>query len=393
MDSDTPYRSVQLMNHVELLVDADAFWYRLQTDLQAANHEIMVQMMTFEGDQIGQKVVDAIRTATAPYKQILVDNYTRFIQSDKFVYHPKYWFDQELKAEVRQTRAMFESLMQDGGQVRFTNPVGPLLIHFVGRSHKKLIVIDKKIAYVGGFNFSDHNFAWHDLMFRLEDPAIVAFLRADFVATWQDESQPSHAHFDDCEFFLLDGRSNEATFANLIELLCSAQKSLHIISPYLTFPFCAALAELPQRGVPVTLLTPEENNKGTVRDYLLWEAHRSGFDIRLYGGMSHMKAALVDDRYLVVGSSNFDFLSYRIEEEVLAVFSNPVVIETFRQQVLEPDLARCRPFDGQASAVRGWLSYGILRAVEGLALFSRRFKSTQVIDTTVRGYPVVLDQF
>lgn len=67
------------------------------------------------------------------------------------------------------------------------------------------------------------------------------------------------------------------------------------------------------------------------------------------------------------------------------------MIETFRQQVLEPDLARCRPFDGQANAVRGWLSYGILRAVEGLALFSRQFKSTQVIDTAVRGYPVLLD--
>ncbi|QUY41108.1 phosphatidylserine/phosphatidylglycerophosphate/cardiolipin synthase family protein [Acaryochloris sp. 'Moss Beach'] len=377
------------MNHVELLVDADAFWQRLQSDLQAANHEIMLQMMTFEGDQTGQNVIEAMRASAAPCKQILVDNYTRFIQSDKFIYHPKYWSDQELKTEVRQTHAMFEALIQDGGQVRFTNPVGPFLIHFVGRSHKKLIVIDNRIAYVGGFNFSDHNFAWHDLMFRLEDPAMVEFLRADFVATWQDQSQPRHADFGDCEFFLLDGRSNEATFAQTMDLLCSAQKSLHIISPYLTFPFCGALAELPQRGVPVTLLTPEGNNKGTVRDYLLWEAQRSGFDVRLYDGMSHMKAALVDDRYLVVGSSNFDFLSYRIEEEVLAIFSNPAVIETFRQQVLEPDLARCRPFDGQASALRGWLSYGILRAVETLALFSRRIKSTQVIDTAVRGYPVM----
>lgn len=379
------------MNHMELLVDADAFWHRLQNDLKTARHDIMIQMMTFEGDPIGQQVIEVMLASTAPCKQILVDNYTRFIQSDKFIYHPKYWRDQDLKTEVRQTREMFTALIQDGGQVRFTNPVGPLLVHFVGRSHKKLIVIDNQIAYIGGFNFSDHNFAWHDLMFRIEDPAIVAFLRADFISTWQDNSQPSHAQFDDCEFFLLDGRSNEPTFQNLMELLCSAQQSLHIISPYLTFPFCGALAELPQRGIPVTLLTPEGNNKGTVRDYLLWEAHRSGFDIRLYDGMSHMKAALVDDRYLVVGSSNFDFLSYRIEEEVLAIFSNPAVIQTFRQQVLEPDLARCRPFDGQASAVRGWLSYGILRTVERLALFSRQFKSPQVIDTGIRAYPVVPD--
>lgn len=371
---------------MQLLVDADAFWNCLKADLQSASHEIMVQMMTFEGDQTGQQVIDAIRAASAAHKQILVDNYTRFIQSDKFIYHPKYLFDPALKAEVRQTRTMFKALIREGGEVRFTNPVGPLLVHFVGRSHKKLIIIDERIAYVGGFNFSDHNFAWHDLMFRIEDPAIVEFLRADFVATWQDKSKPSRATFGNCEFFLLDGRSNEDTFADVMQLLTSAEKSLHIISPYLTFPFCAALAQLPRRGVPVTLLTPQANNKGTVRDYLLWEAHRSGFDVRLYDGMSHMKAVLVDDHYLVVGSSNFDFLSYRIEEEVLVVFSDPAVIDAFRRQVLEPDLARCSRFDGQASHLRGWISYGILKAVEGLALFSRRFKSTQVIDTAVRGY-------
>ncbi len=371
---------------MQLLVDASAFWQCLEADLHGANHEIMIQMMTFEGDRTGRKVVDAIRAAPAPRKQILVDNYTRFIQSDKFIYHPKYWFDQDLKDEVRQTCAMFHALIREGGEVRFTNPVGPFLIHFVGRSHKKLIVIDERIAYVGGFNFSDHNFDWHDLMFRIEDPAIVEFLRTDFVATWQDEARPSHARFDDCEFFLLDGRSNEETFAKVTDLLTSAEKSLHIISPYLTFPFCKALAELPRRGVPVTLLTPKGNNKGTVRDYLLWEAGRVGFDVRLYDGMSHMKAALVDDRYLVIGSSNFDFLSYRIEEEVLAIFSAPAVIQAFREQVLEPDLDCCSRFDGQASAFRGWISYGILRAVETLALFSRSTKSTQAIDTKVRGY-------
>lgn len=376
------------MKSMQLLVDADAFWNCLKADLHSASHEIMVQMMTFEGDHTGQQVIDAIRASAAAHKQILVDNYTRFIQSDKFIYHPKYLFDQALKNEVRQTRDMFKALIREGGEVRFTNPVGPLLVHFVGRSHKKLIIIDERIAYVGGFNFSDHNFAWHDLMFRIEDPAIVAFLRADFVATWQDKSRPSHTQFGGCEFFLLDGRSNEDVFADLIRLLTSAEKSLHIISPYLTFPFCDALAQLPQRGVTVTLLTPQGNNKGTVRDYLLWEAQKFGFDVRLYDGMSHMKAALVDDRYLVVGSSNFDFLSYRIEEEVLVVFSDPAVIDAFRRQVLEPDLARCSHFDGQVSNLRGWISYGILRAVEALALFSRRFKSPQVIDADVRGYAV-----
>jgi cardiolipin synthase len=358
----------------ELLLGADAFWNRLAGDIARAKHEVVVQMMTFEGDAAGLRLADALLASPAAKKRVIVDSYTRFVQSDRFLYTPGALLDPALRAEAASTRAMFAGLENAGTGVRFVNPAGPLFVHFPARNHKKLIVIDGHVAYIGGFNFSDHNFAWHDMMVRLDDAEVATFLLADFDATWSGAPVASVGRFANAHVFMLDGVTNEATFAGLIELLTSAKRSLHVVSPYLTFPFCDALSALPKRGVPVTIVTPRDNNKGVIRDYLLWDAHRYGFDVRLVPGMSHMKAALIDDDKLVVGSSNFDFLSYRIEEEIVAVLSAPEVVAAFKRDVLEPDLARSEAVTDAPDAFRGRLAYAALKTVDRLAVWSRALR-------------------
>jgi phosphatidylserine/phosphatidylglycerophosphate/cardiolipin synthase-like enzyme len=59
--------------------------------------------------------------------------------------------------------------------------------------------------------------------------------------------------------------------------------------------------------------------------------------------MTHMKALLVDRRWLVLGSANFDVWSYRSQQEYLVVLTEPGLVEEFRSRVAEPDLARSRP--------------------------------------------------
>jgi len=88
------------------------------------------------------------------------------------------------------------------------------------------------------------------------------------------------------------------------------------------------------------MLTPEKNNWKYFRDYARWEASRCDLNLQLYAkGMSHLKAMLIDDKYLIAGSSNFDILSYRLYEEIVAIFSDANVITQFRERVMIPDLA------------------------------------------------------
>jgi len=76
--------------------------------------------------------------------------------------------------------------------------------------------------------------------------------------------------------------------------------------------------------VTVKIVTPEQNNWRGFANYARLESARSGIDLRLFqGGMSHLKAMLIDGEYLIAGSSNFDYLSYRIHQELLAIITNP----------------------------------------------------------------------
>jgi cardiolipin synthase len=333
-----------------------------EADMATARRRVLVQAMTFEGDRAGLGVARGVMASAAEDRRVLVDDYTRFAISDRFVFSPHNLLDPDFRAELQATRGMFDQMCSAGVGVRVTNPAGPLLIGFAFRNHKKLIVTDNA-AYLGGINFSDHNFAWHDLMLRIEDAAVSDALAADFEATWQGRGRSWSAELGDIALYGLDGRDNHARFREILAAIDAARHDISVISPYLTFPFTDALARAAARGVDVTLITPLDNNKPIVRDYILWFAARSGLKVRLTREMIHLKGLLIDGRRLVLGSSNFDFVSYWIEEELLGVVSDPGLIADFRRRVLEPMLQAALPeAAARSSPARGWRAAILLGA-------------------------------
>ena len=325
-----------------LLVGSAAFMASAAADMAAARRRLLVQAMTFEGDEAGLGVGRSVLASPAADRRVLVDDYTRFVLSDRFVYSPHSLLDADFRAELKATRAMFEAMLEGGVGVRVTNPAGTLLLGFPFRNHKKLIVSDNA-AYLGGINFSDHNFAWKDLMLRVDDARITDLLAADFDATFQGRGRSWRARLGDIALYGLDGRDNHQGFGDVFAAIEAARREISVVSPYLTFPFADALARAAARGVEVTLLAPLANNKPTVRDYQVWFCARAGLRLRLTREMIHLKAMVIDEATLVLGSSNFDFVSYRIEEELLAIVSNAELAADFRARVLEPMLADALP--------------------------------------------------
>ena len=170
--------------NTELLVDFSEFWSRLSEDIRVARQSVLVQTFAFEGDAVGKRLSDALLSSTASDKRILADSFTRVVLSDRFRYSPANLFNDELRHEARETAAMMKRLEAAGVAIRFTNPYGLSPRKLLSRNHKKLIVLDDRVAYFGGINFSEHNAAWHDMMLRVEDESVVEFLREDFLATW-----------------------------------------------------------------------------------------------------------------------------------------------------------------------------------------------------------------
>ncbi len=264
---------------------------------------------------------------------MLADDYSRHVINDTFLALSR---DAGLHAEARATWAMFDGLKTSGAGLRLTNPVRRNPLNYPLRNHKKLIVTDDTV-WIGGINFSDHNFAWHDMMLRIEDAGVAEWLAGEFDRDWRGEAGTADRAFGDALHILsLDGRHNGPALGPLLDLFGNAAKFIEVVSAYPTFPFVDAMAVSARRGVPVTLYTPRANNKPIIRDYLLGVAGSSGLAIRLLPEMTHVKAALIDGEVLVLGSSNFDFVSHRANAEYVATIRDPALIADFTARLLEP---------------------------------------------------------
>lgn len=354
---------------MRLLVDAAEFWDALARDIAAATRSVYGQMLSFEADAAGIGLMEALLATGAGDRRLLVDSYTKVILNDRFLYWPKNLFDGALRREVRETRALIERGRAGGVDVRFTNPMGFLLRRLPARDHKKILAIDGAIGYIGGLNFSAHNFAWHDLMLRIEDPAAAAFLADDFLATWGGRRDGSRSEtFPGIELHTCDGRSNARVFARLFERIDAARERIFVASPYITFPFFEPLERAVRRGVDVVLVSPQENNYTAIKHYITWECARRDIRLRLWSpGMSHLKAMLIDRDALVLGSSNFDALSYELHGEIVGVVTDTNVIRDFEERVMRPDLARSRDATAAASRWLGRLAYHQMRVAARVA--------------------------
>ena len=342
---------------MELLVNYNEFWSRLRSDILSARDSVLIQTFALEGDRVGAELAEVLLTSAAPDKRILADSFTRVVLSDRFKYAPANIFNRALRGEARATSEMIGALARNGVSIKYTNAYGPTPRRLLSRNHKKLILIDDRAAYIGGINFSEHNASWHDMMIRISDAAAVAFLREDFRVTWRGCDATSARSFAGLDLLTLDGRANRVPFQRVIDLIDQAAESIFVESPYITFPFYEQLREASRRGVDVRVVTPQANNWSWFANYARRESAASQIDLRLYqGGMTHLKAMLIDDQYLVAGSSNFDYLSYRLYQETIAIITDPKLIADFRARVLLPDLANSLAIDCHTSdAGKQWL--------------------------------------
>ncbi len=343
----------------ELLVNFNEFWSRLREDIGRARASVFVQTFAFEGDSVGKQLSAALLSSPAREKRVLADSFTRIVLSDRFRYTPANFLDRQLRHEARETVEMMSTLESAGVQIKFTNAHHLTPRNLLSRNHKKLILIDESTAYIGGINFSEHNAAWHDMMLRIDCPAAVAFLREDFLSTWNGREGFARREFDELELFTLDGRDNRRAFQRVLNLIEGARDTIFVESPYITFPFYEPLRTAAARGVKVRIVTPGQNNWSSFAKYARLESARSQIDLRLFrGGMSHLKAMLIDDEFLIAGSSNFDYLSYRLHQEILGIFTNQDLIAGFRERVMLPDIANSHAVECRATALdlqwRNW---------------------------------------
>ncbi len=265
-----------------------------------------------------------------------------------------------------------------GGQAEIFLPVFPfgrtLTINW--RNHRKIIVVDDHIAFVGGMNVGDEYFGrrigphfWSDAHLRLEGPAVADLARL-FAQDWSfargvelplsvpDRAPPEAPGGLPTTVQIVPGGPDQqvnAVRAALLAALSGAEREIRIASPYLVpdSSIRDLLATAARRGLRVQLVTQgvSEVRATWLGSRFYWEAlMAAGVEIYAYNqGILHTKLFLVDGCWAAVGSANLDARSLGLNFEVLALLDGPQAVDAigrrFDQDVHQServDLARFR---------------------------------------------------
>jgi cardiolipin synthase len=229
------------------------------------------------------------------------------------------------------------------------------------RNHRKLLVVDGLVGWMGSQNIIDSSYLkksnlrrglhWKDAMVRLRGP-IVAALDAIFLADWFSETDdflpqhevalPTRARTTqnlDCQ--LVPSGPGFATENNLrlfLALLYAAQKKIIITSPYFVpdESLMYAVTAACQRGVRVELFVSEIGDQA-----LVYHAQRSYYEALLEAGVViwlykkptilHSKHMSIDDEVAVIGSSNMDMRSFSLNLEITMMVRGKTFVKQMRE--------------------------------------------------------------
>lgn len=306
----------------ELVMNA-AFVERLHDEIASANRRVYVQVMTFDGDASGLGVADLLIKAAerGVDVQLIVDSFAFRYISDMNVNRRIGIPDPAaLAEEVAATHAMFDRMEAAGIAVTYVQPFGRVLQYGAFRNHKKMYIFDD-VAYIGGINISDHNFAWLDFNVAVHAPELVASLADDFAATRRGDKQSLSGP-------IVTNAHIKTTFDQLV---AGATTSIVIASPYaLDSELAEQLANAPASRK--TVIASEESNFWTFRrtdPYVRKRLHDHGIEVRTFPDFFHAKFALFDDERVFVGSSNFGFHSFLCNQEVGVVIDEPEFVSSF----------------------------------------------------------------
>jgi cardiolipin synthase A/B len=348
-------------NAVQLLRDGPATYRAMLGAIAAARDHINMETYILDDDAVGRQ-----------FAQALMDKQAHGVQVNLL---------RDSAGTFSTPAAFFQRLSDAGVQVLEFNPVNPLTARkgwqWNQRNHRKLLVVDGHVAFLGGINISsvysggssgqaqkldpDAALAWRDTDLQLQGP-VVAELQKLFMAAWHGQRGPPlqpRAYFPHLpamgtQVVRAIGSSPEEAYsliyATLLSAIGSAETSVRITNAYFAPDpqLLAALVAAAARGVEVMLILPARTDS-----WLVFHAGRSHYarllqaGVKIYerrGVVLHSKTALVDGVWATVGSTNLDWRSFLHNHELNAVMLGAEFGQQL-QTMFEQDLAASDAID------------------------------------------------
>jgi cardiolipin synthase len=366
---------------VAVMTCGDDLYPRLWEDLRHARHSITLQLYYCQPGRMADE-----------FAEIVIDR----VKADVRVL-----FLRDAFGSAPLPKEYLDRLEAGGVHIATFRPTRWWELHKVQhRSHIRVVVVDGRIGYTGGFGIDDkwfgdgrHKEQWRDTTVRFTGPAVLQ-LQATFAAGW---AEATSTLLTGDQFFAIEedgepaeGRANDDICAGLLHCsptlgstpaerfmalsIAGARERLWISNSYFVPDdhFCGLLASTVKRGVDVRILTPDRNSD--VRStYFAGRHHypqllRAGVRIFEYSAsMMHAKTLVVDGIWSAVGTNNFDNRSMAFNDESVLMAHSADVARRM-EAIFEEDLRYADEVTLATFAARPWTDHLLER---GASMLSR----------------------
>ena len=332
--------------HSYKMYSSSAHWYEdLLIDIKQATSYIYIETFRMMEDSIGEKICRAL---TEKVKQgikvkLLVD-----------------WWG------TKTSNIYIKNLSEAGGDVRFFQKLVMSIALFSRnhlRDHRKIVVIDNEIAYIGSANFSEYSTKWRESILRIHGNMAIILKKIfmdnykiynkDIFHPWVKKAFRRTILFNNFYFI----REVPSVFSqrikkNYVRLIQRATHSIAIETPYFIpgYRIYKELINAAKRGVKIKIIVPQTSDLKTI-DYLrdaIWDKlYKKGIEIYFYTKNNlHSKLLLIDNQTFSIGSANFDHRSFKYMFEI-AMISNHDQVTHFIKKHIEQTLTDTITFDLQ----------------------------------------------
>ena len=332
--------------NVEYYLSGEAAFPHILTQLKSAEKFILLEYFIIKHGKMWEEILQILleKAELGVQIRIIYDNFGCMMTLP-----PKY--DRYLESLHKNIRCMSFNKVIPFFAVRMNN-----------RDHRKILVIDGKVAFTGGINLADEYINeerrfgyWKDSALKITGDAVGSFTQMffylwnafrqdkedikEYLLPYKNEKTEGQVYVQPYDDSPLDTiRVGETVYMDLIN---RAQKSLYIFTPYLNLDdyMRAALCQAALRGVDVRIVTPSIPDKK-----LIFRLTRANYGILLKAGVKiyeytpgfiHAKSMLCDNQTAVVGTINLDYRSLYFHFENAVYFSGCQAVEDLRRDCEE----------------------------------------------------------
>jgi len=331
---------------IEYLVDGENFFPRLIHAIQSAEESIDIRLYIFDNDDYALKIANILKQRSKEIKiRVLVDGIGTIIAASG-----------RSASSLKEYKPPLKIIhyLESDSDIDVRMALNPWLTG----DHTKTIVIDSRIAYLGGMNVGrEYRYDWHDLMAELRGP-VVDEIKTSFEKAWRLQSflgdlraalyrpgdpvnEPLPDHIPIRLLYTKPGDSQ--ILRTQLAAITRAKQRIYIQNAYFTSDdIIFELVQARRRGVDVRIIIPYQSDSGIIDRSNVRAINTmldNGIRVFIYPGESHIKGAIYDG-WICLGSANFDQLSLRINKELNIATSNPVAVQGFLDMVMLPDFEK-----------------------------------------------------